>query len=347
MRELNALGGPAPLYQLLGSLGLSTLGSDPVAAGLGLTIGNAPVRLLELTNAYATLARSGRHIPPLLFPDFSSPPTESRLPFAASSFFLLADILSDPAARAPSFPPGGALDLPFRCAVKTGTSSDFRDNWCLGFTPDFTVGVWAGNFENQPMKGISGVAGAAPVFHRSMLLLHRKHAPTWFTRPDGLVDIHVDSRIGKLVPVDPQNPHVRADLAPADQLPPIATAADFDASGKALLGPVYAAWFASRHNHRMGEVALDSAPVLLEPLKIITPADGITLLLDPEMPSGSDKFRPVTNFPGAARWTSPTLRIDGAVSEPVIHLAPGTHTLTATDSRTGVSQVITVHVKAM
>jgi penicillin-binding protein 1C len=347
MRELNALGGPAPLYQLLGSLGLSTLGSDPVAAGLGLTIGNAPVRLLELTNAYATLARSGRHIPPLLFPNLASPPTESRLPFAASSFFLLADILSDPAARAPSFPPGGALDLPFRCAVKTGTSSDFRDNWCLGFTPDFTVGVWAGNFENQPMKGISGVAGAAPVFHRSMLLLHRKHAPTWFTRPDGLVDIHVDSRIGKLVPVDPQNPHVRADLAPVNQLPPIATVADFDSTGKALLGPVYAAWFASRHNHRMGEVALDSAPVLLEPLKIITPADGITLLLDPEMPSGSDKFRPVTNFPGAARWTSPTLRIDGAVSEPVIHLAPGTHTLTATDSRTGVSQVITVHVKAM
>ena len=67
MRELNALGGPAPLHELLCKLGLTTLGQDPTADGLGLTVGNAPVRLLELTNAYATLARSGRHIPPRLF----------------------------------------------------------------------------------------------------------------------------------------------------------------------------------------------------------------------------------------------------------------------------------------
>ena len=347
MRELNSLGGPAPLYQLLTSLGLTTLGPDPTGAGLGLTIGNAPVRLLELTNAYATLARGGRHLPPVLFPDPSSPPPEFRLPFSASSFYLIADILSDPAARAPAFPPGGPLDLPFRCAVKTGTSSDFHDNWCLGFTPEFTVGVWAGNFENQPMKGISGVSGAGPIFHRAMLRLHRDQTATWFARPNGLVDIVIDSRNGKLVSAEPQNPRVRPDLAPSYQVPPVATAADYDSAGKALLDPSYAGWFASRHNLRRGELALDPAPTLLEPLKIITPADGITLLLDPEIPSGSDKLRPVTNLPGTARWTSPTLRIDPATPEPVIHLAPGTHTLTATDPRTGASQIITLHVKAM
>jgi penicillin-binding protein 1C len=347
LRELNALGGPAPLYHLLGSLGLTTLGPDPAAAGLGLTIGNAPVRLLELTNAYATLACGGRHLPPVLFPDQTAPLAESRLPFTASSFYLIADILSDQAARAPSFPPGGPLDLPFRCAVKTGTSSDFRDNWCLGFTPEFTVGVWAGNFESQPMKGLSGVAGAGPIFHRTMLRLHRDHAPAWFTRPKDLIDISIDTRTGKLAPPDSGNPHLRPELVPADRVPTDATARDYDATGRALLDPTYAGWFASRHNQRRGELALDPAPVLLEPLKIITPADGSTFLLDPEIPSGSDRLRPVTNLPGTACWSSPTLQIDPAAPEPVVHLTPGTHTLTATDPRTGTSQSITLHVKKL
>lgn len=347
MRELNALGGPPPLYHLLSSLGLTTLGSDPAACGLGLTIGNAPVRLLELTNAYATLACGGHSRPPVLFPDQAAPRAECDLPFAATSFFLIADILADAAARAPAFPPGGPLDLPFRCAVKTGTSSDFRDNWCLGFTPEFTVGVWAGNFENQPMKGLSGVAGAGPIFHRAMLRVHRDHPPAWFARPDGLVEITIDTRTGKRVPADPHTPHVHHELVPAGQLPPAATARDGDAAGKVLLDPTYAGWFASRHNQRRGELALDPAPDLLEPLRVLTPADGTTLLLDPEIPSGSAKLRPVTNLPGTARWSSPTLRIESATPEPVIHLTPGTHTLTATDPRTGIARIITLHVKRM
>ena len=346
LRELNALGGPGPLHDILTNLGLTTLGDDPSAHGLGLTIGNAPVRLLELTNAYATLARNGHHLPPVLFPAQPQLPS-STLPFSENSFYLIADILSDPAARASAFPPGGPLDLPFRCAVKTGTSSDFRDNWCLGYTPDFTVGVWAGNFENQPMKGISGVAGAGPIFHRAMLRLHRNHPPTWFTRPKNLREITIDSRNGKLITPDPANPHSRNDLAPHDQIPPTAIAADYDATGKSLLDPTFTAWFTSPHNLRRHELALDPAPALLAPLTIISPADNTTLLLDPEIPSGSDKLRPVTNLPGTARWTSPTLRIEPATPEPVIHLTPGTHTLTATDPRNGRSHIITLHIKTM
>ena len=347
MRELNALGGPAPLHRLLTMLGLTTLGNDATADGLGLTIGNAPVRLLELTNAYAALARGGRFFPPVLFPDQPALHEENRLPFAATSFYLIADMLSDPAARAPSFQPGGPLDLPFRCAVKTGTSSDFRDNWCLGFTPEFTVGVWAGNFENQPMKGISGVSGAGPIFHRTMLRVHRDKPPTWFPRPNGITDVWIDTRTGKLAAADPANPHVRRDLVPSDEMPPSAAPGDYDPDGKVLLDPVYTAWFASRHNLRQRELAMNPAPTRVEPLRIITPADGVTLLLDPEIPSGSDKLRPVTNLPGTARWSSPTLQIDPATPEPIVHLAPGTHTLTATDPRTGISHNITLHVKVM
>ncbi len=344
MRELNALGGPTPLHELLTTLGLTTLGTDSNAYGLGLTIGNAPVSLLELTNAYATLARNGRHIPPVLFPSTTSPPS-FQLPFSETSFFLIADILSDAAARAPSFPPGGHLDLPFRCAVKTGTSSDFRDNWCIGYTPEFTVGVWAGNFENQPMKGISGVTGAAPIFHRVMVRLHRDHPPAWPQPPENLTSITIDARNGKMISADPKNPHARKDLVPSTELPPVAIPKDYDPSGKALLDPTYAAWFGGRQNLRRNELELNPSPAQLEPLKIITPADNAIFLLDPEVPSGTNQLRPVTNLPGTALWSSPTLQIRQATPEPVIQLTPGTHTLTATDPRTGTTKIITLHVK--
>ena len=342
LRELNSLGGPRLLFELLGDLGITTLGTDPNLYGLGLTLGNAPVRLLELTNAYATLARLGRHFPPVLFPATSD---AGRQAFDARSAYLIADILSDSAARAPSFQPGGPLDFPFKCAVKTGTSSDFHDNWCIGYTPRFTVGVWAGNFEQQPMKGISGIAGAGPVFHRTMLRLHKDTPPTWFARPNGLIDITIDPRNGKLVPADAKN--ARKDLAPQDQLPPYAAAIDYDSTGKALLDPTYAGWFASRHNLRHNELAIDAAAPAREPLRIISPAADATFLLDPEIPSGSDKLRPVTNLPGTARWASETLRIEPGSPEPIIHLTPGTHIVTATDPATGVIHSLTLRVKSL
>lgn len=343
LREVNAFGGPLPLYQLLKSFGITTLDPDPNLYGLGLTLGNAPVRLLELTNAYATLARQGIYFPAVLFPP--SKADAGHPVFDAQSAYLIADILSDSAARAPAFQPGGPLDLPFRCAVKTGTSSDFHDNWCIGFTPRFTVGVWAGNFEQQPMKGLSGIAGAGPIFHRAMLRLHQGIKPTWFPRPDGLADITIDPRNGKLVPQD-QNDS-RHDLAPADRIPPAATAADHDPTGKALLDPIYAGWFASSYNSRRNQLAMDPAQVAREPLRIISPADNATFLLDPEIPSGSDRLRPVTNLPGTAEWKSDTLRIEPGKPEPIIHLTAGTHTVTATDPATGETHTLTLRVKSL
>ncbi len=342
LRELNFLGGPQPLFELLENLGITTLGTDSSVHGLGLTLGNAPVRLLELTNAYATLARQGRYFPPLLFP---SKFNVGRSMFDVRSAYLIADILSDADARAPSFQPGGPLDLPFRCAVKTGTSSDFHDNWCLGFTPEFTVGVWAGNFEQQPMKGLSGIAGAGPVFHRTMLRLYQNGTPTWFPRPAGLAEITIDPRNGKIIPAGDKS--ARRDLAPADQLPPAATPADYDSTGKALLDPTYAGWFASRHNLRRNDLALSTTALAREGLRIISPPDNSTFLLDPEIPSGSDQLRPVTNLPGTARWQSDTLRIEPASPEPIIHLTAGTHVLTATDPATGVTHTLTLRVKSL
>lgn len=342
LRELNALGGPRPLHELLEELGITTLGDDRSLHGLGLTLGNAPVRLIELTNAFATLARLGNRLPPVLFP----PAMETaRQVFGVRSAWLIADILSDPAARAPAFAPGGPLDLPFRCAVKTGTSSDFHDNWCLGYTPEFTVGVWAGNFEHQPMKGISGIAGAGPVFQRTMLRLHRNTRPSWFERPPGLTEITIDSRNGKIL--QENNPHARREWVPSEAIPPAASTEDHDASGKALVDATYAAWFASPHNFRRNELALGVGQPASEPLRIISPVDNALFLLDPEIPSGSGKLRPVTNLPGTAEWQSETLRIEPASPEPIIHLTTGTHVVTATDPATGVTRRVTLRVKSL
>ncbi len=341
MRELSQMGGERVLADLLAELGVAIPAGSH---GLGLTLGNAPVRLLDLTNAYATLARGGNWMPPVIFTGGATPPAVAVLdPIACH---LISDILSDQTARAPSFPPGGPLDLPFRCAVKTGTSSDFHDNWCIGYTPDFTVGVWAGNFEQQPMKGISGVAGAGPVFHRAMQRLHRDRAPTWFSRPAGIVEITVDARTGKLVPPGAGPAKVR-DLTTTARMPMPATSADYDAEGRALLDASYREWYGSRYNLRLPELALDAGRTATEPLRVITPADGATFLLDPEIPSGSDRLRPVTNLPGTAEWRSATLAIEPGAPEPVIRLRPGTHILTARDPRTGVERTVTIHVRSL
>ncbi len=346
LRELDALGGPAPLHRLLVHLGMTTMKDRPEHHGLGLTLGNAPVRLLELTNAYATIARAGHHAPPILLADTVVTPASPPLWSPIASWWI-ADVLSDSAARAPTFAPGGALDTPFRCAVKTGTSSDFRDNWCIGFTPEFSVGVWAGNFENQPMKQISGVDGAGPIFRRTMERLHRDIPPSWFTRPQELVCVRIDPRNGKRTPTDRAITGARMEWIPADRMPPPAMPEDYDESGRAWLDAGYASWHESPYNERRHEIVLNPSSSQLEPLRVISPTNDTQFLLDPDIPSGSDRLRPVTNLPGIARWSSPTLRIEPSSPEPIVHLIPGTHTLTATDPRDGSVQSIALHVRKL
>lgn len=344
LRELNALGGPKPLLELLEELGVKTLGSIPEEHGLGLTLGNAPVRLFELTQAYATMARLGQHIPPVMILGPSR--DEGQRMLDGMSCYQIADILSDPVARAPLFPPGSPLDLPFRCAVKTGTSSDFHDNWCIGFTPEFTVGVWAGNFEHQPMKGLSGIDGAGPIFRRSMMRLHREVPATWYAMPDGMVEVMVDSRTGKLLSMDSELPQARRDRVPVALVPPVAVVGDYDDEGRAWLDPSYSTWFNSVDNRRRNEFAMSHMLPATEPLRIVSPADGMTYLLDPDIPGGSSKLRPVSNIPGVVDWSCATLRIEEMEgAEPVIHLVAGSHELMARDTRDGSVRVIRIFVK--
>ena len=197
------------------------------------------------------------------------------------------------------------------------------------------------------MKGISGIAGAGPIFQRAMLRLHRAHPPAAFIRPDGVVDIAIDSRNGKTLNPGFKNPYLKKDIALADNIPPPALIAESDADAKVVLDSTYATWFNSPHNHRRGEFSLGHKSSPDEALRVISPVDQTTFLLDPEIPGGSTKLRPVTNIPSLARWTSETLRIEPALPEPIIHLVPGTHLLKATDPRTGISRELTIYVKPL
>ncbi|HXG01750.1 MAG TPA: hypothetical protein VNL69_13220 [Bacteroidota bacterium] len=122
---------------------------------------------------------------------------ESTRVFSPQVAYLLTDILSDAQARAPAFGAHSSLSLPFPCAAKTGTSKDYRDNWTVGYTPRYTVAVWVGNFSARPMKLVSGVTGAAPLFRDVMLFLHQgEREDAHFVRPQGLVSQRVCPRSG-------------------------------------------------------------------------------------------------------------------------------------------------------
>lgn len=139
--------------------------------GFSLALGSAEVTLLQQANAYRTLANGGRFTPLRIRKD--EPHAEARRIFTPQAAFLAADMMSDPGARAVTFGLDSALRLPFWAAVKTGTSKAMRDNWCIGFSDRFTVAVWVGNLEGDPMRAVSGTSGAAPVWREVMLALHR------------------------------------------------------------------------------------------------------------------------------------------------------------------------------
>jgi penicillin-binding protein 1C len=191
--------GVAKVIRFFRSAGLSTFDKSASYYGLGVTLGNAEVKLAELTAAYATFARQGLPIEPISIRQIDSgngwkpmpPATAADRVMSDRAAFWITDILSDPDAREFVFGRGGSLDFPFPVAVKTGTSEGYHDNWTVGYTRDVTVGVWVGNFDRTPLRNSSGVTGAGPIFHGVMLAAERRVAG------------HIDDDRNPLVPTPP------------------------------------------------------------------------------------------------------------------------------------------------
>ena len=164
------------MLQSARAMGVRSLSQPAEWYGLSLTLGGGDVTLLDLTTAYHTLAADGRYLPPrAVFAltdgrgNVSSLPIPTALPvLTPEAAFLVTDILSDNDARAAMFGNVGQLRLSRPAAVKTGTTTDFRDNWTIGYTRFLVAGVWAGNSDGRPMRNISGITGAAPIWHDFM-----------------------------------------------------------------------------------------------------------------------------------------------------------------------------------
>ncbi|HAD03823.1 MAG: penicillin-binding protein 1C [Desulfuromonadales bacterium GWD2_61_12] len=153
--------GPQRLLESLRRLGFASLTQPADWYGLGLALGNGEVTLFELVQGYAALANGGVVVPLRAVTVATGPPRAAVL--SAESASLIANILSDPAARQLEFGRGSLLSLPLQTAVKTGTSTDYRDAWAVGFNHRFAVGVWMGNLDQQPMREITGAIGPALV----------------------------------------------------------------------------------------------------------------------------------------------------------------------------------------
>jgi len=331
VRLLDQLGGPAPLIERLQACGLTTLDRPADEYGLGLTLGNAETRLVELANAYATLARLGEYRPCRWWRD--QPAIPARRVADAGAAWLVADILADNDARLLSFGSDTPLRFAFPVACKTGTSSNFRDNWAFGFTPEFTVGVWAGNFDASPMHGVSGVAGAAPILHEVFDHLHATRGTSWYTNPPGLVVCEIDPLTGRRLPAGaplPANP-TREKFLPG-VLPPPASPTDYDSAGRVQLGAEYCDWLAGPENWLAGRAVAredGSAP------RITFPPPGTLFYLDPDLPNRGALVTPQANGGPDLVWTSESLGVATQAGRTTVTLQTGRHRLRVADARTG------------
>ena len=186
--------GPDTFATTLRDFGLSTINRDGEYYGYSLALGSAEVTLLELANAYRALANAGMASPVRLTapeapvkgvkPAAPAPPQRA---VSAAAAYIVSDMLSDNTARALAFGFASPLQTRVWSAVKTGTSKDMRDNWAVGYSARYTVGVWVGNSGGDPMHDVSGVSGAAPLWHDMMQELHRRTASLPPAAPAGVV----------------------------------------------------------------------------------------------------------------------------------------------------------------
>ncbi|MBN1992165.1 MAG: penicillin-binding protein 1C [Anaerolineae bacterium] len=192
------------LKEMAARLGITTLTRNDY--GLSLTLGSGEVSLLELAGAYQAMANGGILTPPTSILQISdnfgrtiapgsSPPRQVLRPEHA---YLITHILADNQARTPAFGPNSPLQLSRPAAAKTGTTTDYRDNWAMGYTPDIVAGVWVGNANNTPMQNVSGVAGAGPIWHNFMERAHEGRPIRDFVRPAAIIEIEVCADSGTL-----------------------------------------------------------------------------------------------------------------------------------------------------
>ncbi len=307
--------GSESLLRLLRNSGFQGLDRTADYYGLGLTLGDAEVTLEQLVHAYSQFARGGH--------------------FSAKTRFWITDILSDPDAREYVFGSGGSLDFPFPVAVKTGTSSAYRDNWTIGYTRDVTVGVWVGNFDRAPLRGSSGVTGAAPIFHSVMLAAVKRvrgSLPIGDTEPVVAPPKELEQLdICILSGARPSTycPNVQKEWLPVSAPAKFCT---WHHDGTIDYPAEYRAW------------ARKSSPAPMRTqhasaFRIANPPNNATYLIDPTLRTEFQTIRLRADAASSVTW-----RVNNRAVGNEWPLRPGRHTITAIDAR-GNHDTVTITVK--
>ena len=314
---------PDAFHRQLGALGLP-LRENGDYFGYSLALGSAEVPLLHLTNAFRSLANGGRFSPLVVLPTRARPAFTPALDARAA--FIVGDILSDGNARARTFGTDSVLATRFWSAVKTGTSKDMRDNWAVGWSERYTVGVWVGNASGAAMHDVSGTSGAAPVWATVMGFLHAREPSRPPRPPQGLVQWPV--RFG---PAGGDGDSATASL------PLEAARTEWFVPGTqqsvfAINNVAGGALSVSAGGQKRSQPAEPQAD--LGPARILMPVHGTVIALDPDIPPQSQRLRLQ-----AADLAAPRLawRMDGkplgrgAVLEWLPW--PGRHTLELVDAQ--------------
>ncbi|VVE00418.1 Penicillin-binding protein 1C [Pandoraea pneumonica] len=314
---------PRRFAQTLVSLGLPLTQSGDYY-GYSLALGSADVTLLSLTNAYRALANNGVASDTRDLMPASSRASNGKLAananananassrttvFSPQVSFIVSDMLSDRQARTRTFGLDSPLSTRYWTAVKTGTSKDMRDNWAVGYSRRYTVGVWVGNADGAPMWDVSGVSGAAPIWHRVMDYLHRRTASLPPAPPAGVEHVAVQYAEH----VEPAREEWF--LAGTAQ----STIALSSLASKAPSGPLW---------------------------RIAGPADGTIVALDPDIPPANQRlwFQVAAAWPKGAAW-----RLDGKPLSGSARVSwlpwPGRHTLELVDASGAVRDSVRFEVR--
>ena len=340
------------LLRFLLRAGFTTFDRNASYYGLGVTLGNAEVRLDELVAAYSAFARRGEWMAPTYLA--GAPRGERRVLVSPRTAFWITDILSDPEAREYICGRGGSLEFPFPVAVKTGTSQAYHDNWTIGYSRHVTVGVWVGNFDREPLRSSSGVTGAGPIFHAVMLAAERRSVPGpgEVGAPDIAVpDADMSVRTVEIctmsgMAANPWCPTRRREWIAADgEMLPCSWHHLTDEGLLTVWPAEYRQWaFDHGLDRPVAEVresaglrkVRDVRQVKPDSLRISNPPDGATYLIDPTLRKEFQALalRAVRSVPGPLEWIVDGRALATVPSEQATTwpLVPGRHTFVARDA---------------
>jgi penicillin-binding protein 1C len=325
--------------------------------GYSLALGSADVTLLALTNAYRALANGGVVSPTV---DIVAKPSNmprgagagsgaassgARRIFSADASFIVTSVLSDNNARTRTFGFDSPLATHFYSAVKTGTSKDMRDNWTVGFTSRYTVGVWVGNADGSPMWDVSGVTGASPVWAAVVGYLHRQRTSTPPAAPAGVIRTHVTFEQA----LEPARDEwfLRGTQTPVIALSAGARGDEAAYSSASTLGaPAAAARSAAATTTTTATATNASTPLPAAAPRIGAPADGTLFALDPDIPPANQRiaFERANGTSAHSQWQLDGKRI-GHASRVLWPPWPGRHVLELVDANGRVADSVRFEVR--